>query len=475
MVTLAQTRSDIYAVTYRPQLLIIAAGVAVAGLNIFATGNPTSSQRLLASAIIILSFIPTLRFISKGESGLPFLPLFGGIYSILYALPVFLLDSFEFKGFVFDDGIVEKSLFLALLGLASLLVAIYWFPLTAKVPILPKVSLYWNIHKVNRMAPVFALIGLALAYLQTILPIEAVLQQVILFLSQFSLLAICMLFIVQLQGKLTLVQKLFLWGVLIPLQLILDLSTGAVYQVMKDIVPMIMIYWGLKLRIPWRVVLLGLFLLVLLRGNQAEFRTILRGPSYEGVSILDRSKLYATIVIDNTRNSGVVDAYTKTMGRLSQLITLADVVNQTPESVPYWNGESYYTLLTSLVPRILWPDKPTKTLGQTFGHRYGRLHPGDFETSENLPQLVEMYANFGPLGILIGMFITGLIYRSLYYMINHSNAGEGGLLIAAIIFTGLLSIESDFSLVFGAVIQYIVLIYLSLKPLKVSTSNSQSS
>jgi hypothetical protein len=469
MVTVAQTHSDKYTVTYRPQFLIIGAGLAVAGLNIFAPGEPTFLERLFASAIIIVAFIPTIRFVSAGESGIPFLPLLGGVYSILYALPVFLLDSFEFRGFVFADDILEKSLLLAFLGLTCLLAGFYWLPVIRGIP-LPKVSLFWNDRKVKTIAPLFGVVGLALAYLQTVVPIAIAWQQVVLFLSQFSLLAICMLFILQLQGKLPFMQKLFLWGVLVPLQLILDLSTGAVYQVMKDIVPMTMIYWSLERKIPWRAILIGLCLLILLRGNQSEFRKITRSPSYDGISVFERSKLYAEIVVDSSGSGGVLEAYRTTRGRLSQLITFADVVKQTPESVPYWNGESYSTLVTSVIPRVLWPDKPTKTLGQTFGHRYGRLHPGDLETSENFPQLVEMYANFGSFGVLIGMFITGVIYRSLYYMINHNQAGEAGLLIAVIIFTGLLSIESDSSLVFGALLQYIILLTILLNPLKASVS-----
>jgi hypothetical protein len=461
MLTLVEARIQAHEETSaRSYLLYLRLGIAVTGLNIIAPADLTYLERVLASAILIISFIPTLRFVSRAEGVLPFLPLLGGVYALHYALPVFLLDPFDFRGWVFPHSTIEKSLLLVLMGLVSLLVAFYWFPLIGNFRMLPRIAIPWDIGKVKRAAPMIGLIGLVLTYVRITNPIPLVLQQVVLFVSNFSLLAIFMLFTLQLQGRLGLPQRLFLWGFLFPAQLMLDLSTGAVYQVIKDIVPLILIYGGLRRRIPWAVVLIGLLLLILLRGNQREFRFVSRSPSYQEISIPERNRLYAAIVMDNASSGGITEEYALTLERVSHLITFADVVEQTPRTVPYWYGESYYTLLTSLIPRIVWPDKPTKTLGQTFGHRYQRLYPEDDETSENFPQLVEMYANFGPPGVLLGMFIVGLIYRLLYSVMNHSEAGEGGLLISAVIFTVLLSIESDFSLTFGAVIQYTVLLYI---------------
>ena len=64
-----------------------------------------------------------------------------------------------------------------------------------------------------------------------------------------------------------------------------------------------------------------------------------------------------------------------------------------------------------------------------------------------------MYANFGPWGVLVGMTLLGLVYRLLHACLNHAQAGDGGLLVAGVTFRTLLNIESDFTLVFGGVLQ----------------------
>jgi ABC-type antimicrobial peptide transport system permease subunit len=112
------------------------------------------------------------------------------------------------------------------------------------------------------------------------------------------------------------------------------------------------------------------------------------------------------------------------------------------------------------VPRFVYPDKPERTLGQEFGHRYDILDVNDLVTSINFEQLVEMYANFGAWGVILGMAIVGLLYRVLRRFIG---TGERATLIGAKIYVGMLAIESDFSLVHGAVIQQIIVFYLFLR------------
>ncbi len=88
---------------------------------------------------------------------------------------------------------------------------------------------------------------------------------------------------------------------------------------------------------------------------------------------------------------------------------LADVIQRTPSDVPYWRGETYVSLVGAFVPRILWPDKPEKNIGQRFGHRY-ELHLGieDTGTSINLPVARRVLCqlrnwDFAPIGgIIVG-------------------------------------------------------------------------
>ena len=132
----------------------------------------------------------------------------------------------------------------------------------------------------------------------------------------------------------------------------------------------------------------------------------------------------------------------------------ADVIQRTPSPVPYWKGGSYVSLVGALVPRVLWPDKPQKDLGQRFGHRYGYLASGNTSTSINFPWLIEMYANFGMAFMPVGGLIVGAILGLLGRWLNRP--GQDGITTAMGIglLVPLYNIESDFSLVYGGLILY---------------------
>jgi hypothetical protein len=130
-------------------------------------------------------------------------------------------------------------------------------------------------------------------------------------------------------------------------------------------------------------------------------------------------------------------------------MTFAEVIEKTPAQIPYWGGETLYPLLFKPIPRLLYPDKPSEHSGQTFGHLYWFLDPDDETTSYNLPQLIELYGNFGIPGVLVGMFLLGILYRVIQYIFVHPGMGLGAMVGAVYIFTRLLLIESPLSLVIG--------------------------
>ncbi len=145
----------------------------------------------------------------------------------------------------------------------------------------------------------------------------------------------------------------------------------------------------------------------------------------------------------------IAHGFAMTAGRSAIMDLFANVARRTPDEIPYWGGETYKSLIGAAVPRVLWPDKPTKDLGQSFGHRYKYLHASNKSTAINLPTMVEFFVNFGGTGLVVGMLLIGVIYGVLDNIVNR--AGQPMLLsmIGAVILLPLLIIESDFSLVLG--------------------------
>jgi hypothetical protein len=127
------------------------------------------------------------------------------------------------------------------------------------------------------------------------------------------------------------------------------------------------------------------------------------------------------------------------------------------------------SLVGAFVPRVLWPEKPQKRVGQDFGHRYGYLYTNDQSTSINLPFLVEFYANFGERGVYLGMFAIGMLLAVLQRYLNRPRQGWLRSLAALVLLVPIITnIESDFSLIFGGLIlngaaMYIVYRFLVAK------------
>lgn len=71
----------------------------------------------------------------------------------------------------------------------------------------------------------------------------------------------------------------------------------------------------------------------------------------------------------------------------------------------YKNGEDYLTIITALVPRFIWTDKPVVSTGNDFGREYGFLQYNDYTTVVGRYWQGEAFINFGWYGCLIGIFL----------------------------------------------------------------------
>lgn len=97
------------------------------------------------------------------------------------------------------------------------------------------------------------------------------------------------------------------------------------------------------------------------------------------------------------------------------------------------------------------PEKPLEVSRPTFGHRYALISAENLNTSINMPQFVELYANFGLPGVLIGMFLFGLLYRLVLEMYVDPGMGLGAVVGVVYIASRMWDVGSATSLVLGAV------------------------
>jgi len=101
--------------------------------------------------------------------------------------------------------------------------------------------------------------------------------------------------------------------------------------------------------------------------------------------------------------------------RASLIHILCMCTDRIPKEKPYLNGESYTQILSAVVPRILWKNKPSTLFAADQLAIYFDLMSSDSVGSVAIAfgMLAEAYVNFGPLGVIGLGIIWGLISKKI--------------------------------------------------------------
>ena len=137
-------------------------------------------------------------------------------------------------------------------------------------------------------------------------------------------------------------------------------------------------------------------------------------------SLAAKTTVYATSLVSALDGDDPFGDTYSTIDRLDRLLPLAWLVANTPVPIPLLEGQTLAPLLFKLIPRAVFKDKPVDTTD--LGQRYGFVPFANRVNAFKVHQLGELYANFGAVGTLIGMFVLGVLYRALYQLFHHRGA-----------------------------------------------------
>ncbi len=430
--------------------------------------------------LYVLCCIPTVAFVAGHKFRIPLMPMWGLGYFMLFGVPLLGEAELGVFGWI-PSELVAAALRLTVAGALACLIAFY-SPLGQLVEsFVPHLKLPWDVERAPKIGIALIIVGLACYYYKLTSPPSLVMGQLVFLLSQLVIVGSLTLFLLQLRGHLSRMLKVFLWGVTIPILFLMGLGTGALWQVIRSLAPLLFCYAAERRRLPWVGMAVLAISIIPFLGFKHEYRSYAwhrEEPETMAAppSPIERGLAFVRLTSQRLTEGGVESyavAAETAEARVNHLQVLATVMDMTPSLIPYWRGETYQTLWWVLVPRFLFPEKPTKMLGQEFGHRYSLLHPEDFTTSFNLPhQVIEMYINFGTIGVVIGMIVVGLVYRTTLTLLSHPDSGERGIIIGCALLGNLMALDSDFSLVFGGLFYYVALMAFFTRFLQPRTSTA---
>ena len=85
----------------------------------------------------------------------------------------------------------------------------------------------------------------------------------------------------------------------------------------------------------------------------------------------------------------------------------------------YQYGETMRYAWYAFIPRVLWPDKPTVTRGAWFAAYTGFARSEDeARASFGITAIGELFWNFGPAGVLVGMLIVGAMFGTIWRIVG---------------------------------------------------------
>ena len=160
--------------------------------------------------------------------------------------------------------------------------------------------------------------------------------------------------------------------------------------------------------------------------------------------------------IDGGHFSVLHYAVAKALYRINHLGALGYIIRVTGKDIPFAEGQTYYPLLTKLIPRVLWKDKPLEHTGNSFGRRYGILHSSDKVTSVNLPIIVEGYMNWGWYGVVFSALFVGLVLRLVWAFWIGNRRAVGNNVLGMVVVLAAINQESNLSLVMGGVFHNLI-------------------
>jgi hypothetical protein len=174
-------------------------------------------------------------------------------------------------------------------------------------------------------------------------------------------------------------------------------------------------YFSTTRRVPWLLVAVSLVMFTILHSGKGHMRVVYWDEDRPTLRVSDLPTFFAEWFEAGVKNLGRGDQGGKLLllERSSLLQIASHVVDRVPERVPYLSGESYASIPLQVVPRPLWPDKPSPTESVSLlSVGLGLLSREQAETTSiGFGMIAEAYANFGLGGTALVGAVLGLLLQ----------------------------------------------------------------
>lgn len=438
-----------------------AAGILAAGaVLIFLCRAPVPPvAHGLGVLLLAICLIPVALYVRRRDQQVPFFPIICIAYASVFVLPLWRGAHTESEyGYLLLSPRVASTVLIYIGVGVSAMIAGYFATGFAR-PVFGRPFLDWNLDPkwATRLA-VVTVIGDVFLNQMTLLdkggflgpfkqPVAIVCN------AHFGIAILAALYFRSGRARL----GYLLYGAVI-LRGIVALYMTALSEMIMPVAVVLCLQWRYKKKLPLRLLLIAGALYLLIQPAKITTRARVLNAGEGAGSAVGRLIVFAEeftkFWFGGQEDSGK-RAESESWERLTGLNNFAVVSEMTPAVIPYWGGSTYRYLAVSLIPRFVWPEKPAAQDAQNwYALAYGFLKPEQIgQTWFGMHQIIEVYLNFGLLGLFFVMPIVGAFYRSIAILFSESGTGDAGQVVVVTLLTGFVNIETATAGLLGGVIQ----------------------
>ena len=158
--------------------------------------------------------------------------------------------------------------------------------------------------------------------------------------------------------------------------------------------------------------LFAIFFVVVLQNTKTTYRKMIRNAEIRD----NKAATFTVLFFENLQKGSTFFEernFFLIYTRMNQGNIVTQVMQRIPTIQPFDDGKYLFkTILSSFVPRFLWPDKPEA--GGRFNMQYYAGRKMNLVTSMNVGPLGEAYGSFGTRQAVLFMVLLGLFIRLVY-------------------------------------------------------------
>jgi hypothetical protein len=439
--------------------------------------SPYDTTAPQVAAVFILTWFPWAayqKWLRGPKETIPLFALISAMYWLAYVLPLFWTKheiNLITGGHQLSENSITQSLYLVVFGLAALWIGMatagrWRFMESFRLDIHPSPS-RWRYLRVLLVAAVS---------LRIAVPINTLGGGGRQFLSAMEIIIPSVAFVIllryYLRGTAVQADKLLL-AAYVAIALVVGIASGWLASFAGLAVMAAAVYVYERRRPPLVAIMLIIPIILFLQPGKEKFRLqYWRAGASE--SYIERFNFWMysswsewehTLVDpEGGKSKNLAD---ETLGRISLLQQTANVIESTPDRIPYQNGRLYSYMFVTFIPRVFWPDKPSVNDSNRWYQVAYRLTSRYSLNGVSIAvgYLPESYINFGWFGPPVVMFGLGILLGLFHKVFL---CPRSGLLLNSVgvsLLPGLLPVDPQLSQYIAGLGQQIAVALIAFSPM----------